>query len=86
MGKKLETKARTLADFSLRQLGEEFEIALRKLTGKAYSVEILALDKRPKGELAADLYEIADLRVRVREHQDDQPDIEETQPTRTLKA
>ena len=86
MGKKLETKAGTLADFSLRRIGEEFEAALRKLTGKDYEVEILALDRRPKGELSADLYEIADLRVRVRERSEDDQDIEDTQPTRTLKA
>lgn len=86
MGKKLERKAGTLADFSLRQIGAEFEAALCKLTGKDYQVEVLALDRRPKGELSAELYEIADLRVRVRERSNDEQDIEDTQPTRTLKA
>ena len=86
MGKKLEEKAGTLVDFSLRRIGEAFEASLRKLTGKSYEVEVLALDRRPKGEVSADLYEIADLRVRVREHSDDGQDIEDTQPTRTLKA
>jgi hypothetical protein len=77
----------TLADFSFRQIAGEFASALLDLTGNVYEVEILSLDRRPKGVPSAALFEIADLRIRVREHREDSDNseaIDDTQPTRVL--
>ena len=77
---------KSLSDFSLRQIASEFASALLDLTGNVYEVEVLALDLRPKGVLSAELYEIADLTIRVRQHREDEgnDEIDDTQPTRVL--
>lgn len=88
MSKKRESKdeSKTLADFSLRQIAEAFSDTLRDLTGNVYEVEVLGLDRRPKGELMANLFEIADVRLRIRQHHEDgdDVDVDDTQPRRTL--
>jgi hypothetical protein len=81
---KPQDEPKTIADFSLREMASVFASALLDLTGKVYEVEVLALDRRPKGELSAELFEIADLRIRLREHHEDGEDIDDTQPRRTL--
>jgi hypothetical protein len=77
---------KTLSDFSLRQIAGEFASGLLNLTGNVYEVEVLALDRRPKGVLSAELYEIADVTIRVRQSHEDQGsnEIDDTQPTRVL--
>jgi len=64
---RIESDSRRLCKYSLEEIQEAIGKALQELTGKAYSVEVRSLDRHPRGELSAGMYDVVDLNIRIKE-------------------
>ncbi len=69
-GEKIEWDSRRLHKFSLEDIQTAIGKALQGLTGKPYTVEVRSVDRHPKNEHSAALFDVVDFHLRVKEDTD----------------